>query len=398
MWQVNWTVKASKFCNLRCKYCYEWDELARREQIAPDQWVHIFATAHRYHRLQQARFEEPGRTNIVWHGGEPLLLAPTYMESVLERQRRALGADALARGEFQNVLQTNLVAVSDGKLDLLARERFHLGVSLDWLPGVRLDLRGRETEARVKKNLERVLEHGIPVTVSTVLAGHTIAHLPHIHDACAELGVPLNLIPMFEAPQVSSQASFATTNDAIVDALADLFEHWMAAGCPIRVEPISTYLITVLQRMSGLERPVLDRRVVGETFLTVNTNGDVYQPRERYVTGRSLGNLFRQSIDEILSSPAYAALLGRDAELLVRHCGQCRYRGACEGYPVLARPHHWAEGSCPIASRVCDYIEGQLRADDFDERTIREWLPMNEMATATLGGVRSGRLTVTFGE
>ncbi|MGZ9074186.1 MAG: radical SAM protein [Burkholderiaceae bacterium] len=385
MWQVNWTVKASKFCNLRCAYCYEWDELARREQIAPDQWEHIFTAASRYHQLQWERFEEPGRSHIVWHGGEPLLLAPSYMESVLERQRYVFGADALAQGELQNVLQTNLVAVTDSKLDLLAREKFRLGVSLDWLPGVRLDLRGRETEARVMQNLARVLERGIPVVVSTVLAGHTIAHLPRIHGACAELGVPLHLIPMFKAPHVSSQASFATTDGAIADALGDLFDHWMAAGCPVRVEPISTYLVTVLQRISGLERPALGRRVVGETFLTVNTNGDVYQPRERYVTGRSLGNLFRQSIDEILASPAYAASLERDAELLVRHCRQCRYRGGCEGYPVLARPHHWADGPCPIASRVCNYIEGQLRADDLDELTIREWLPMNEMATATLG-------------
>lgn len=385
MWQVNWTVKASKFCNLRCKYCYEWDELARREQIAPDQWEHIFAAADRYHRLQQLRFGETGRTRIVWHGGEPLLLAPSYLESVLERQRRVLGAEAIARGEFQNVLQTNLVALSESRLDILAREGFHLGVSLDWLPGVRLDLRGRETEARVTQNLARVLERGIPVVVSTVLAGHTIAHLPRIHDACAELNVPLHLLPMFEAPQAPAQTSFATTDRAIADALGDLFDHWLESGCPIRVEPISTYLVTVLQRMGGLERPLLDRRVVGETLLTVNTNGDVYLPRERYIPGLSLGNLFRQSIDEILLSPAHATSLERDAELLRRHCSQCRYRGACDGYPVLARPQQWVAGPCPIASRVCNYIESRLRADGLDELTVREGLPLNEMATATLG-------------
>jgi radical SAM protein with 4Fe4S-binding SPASM domain len=190
---------------------------------------------------------------------------------------------------------------------------------------------------------------------------------------------------MFDAPQAPSQASFATTDRAIVDALVDLFDHWMESGCPIRVEPISTYLVTVLQRMGGLERPVLDRRVAGETLLTVNTNGDVYLPRERYTPGLALGNLFCQSIDEILASPAYAASLERDADLVGRHCRQCRYRGACDGYPVLARSHHWAEGPCPIASRVCNCIESRLRADGLDELTVREGLPLNKMATATLG-------------
>jgi hypothetical protein len=27
MWQVTWTVKATKLCNLRCRYCYEWPHL-----------------------------------------------------------------------------------------------------------------------------------------------------------------------------------------------------------------------------------------------------------------------------------------------------------------------------------------------------------------------------------
>lgn len=384
MWQVNWTVKASKFCNLRCAYCYEWDELARREQITPRQWEHIFAAALRYHRLQQARFEEPGRTNIVWHGGEPLLLSPNYFDSVLECQQEIVGTEALAGGEFQNILQTNLVALTESRLDLLAREGFQLSVSLDWQPGVRVDLRGRETETRVVQNLERVLRRGIPVRVATVLGRHTIAHLPRIHDACAELGLPLHLLPMYEAPS-PTQASYAVTEGQIADAMGELFDHWMAAGCPIRIEPISTWLVTVLQRMGGLERAALDRRVIGETFLTVNTNGDVYQPRERYAEGRSLGNLFVQSIDEILASSAYAESLERDADLLRRHCRQCRFRGTCDGYPVLARPHDWAEGPCPIASRVLDYIENRLRSDGFDDLSIREALPLSEIATTTLG-------------
>lgn len=383
MWQVNWTVKASKGCNLRCTYCYEWNELAHREQISPDQWERVLDAALRYHRLQQMRFDEPGLTNIVWHGGEPLLLAGEYMESVLDRQRRVFGA-AQARGELRNRMQTNLFAVSDARLDLLAHEGFHLGVSLDWVPGVRLDQRGRTTEARVMRNLQRVLERRIPVTVTTVLGSHTLAQLPHIHDACAELGVPLNLIPMFDAPQLPSHPFLVATDRAIVDALMDLYEHWVAAACPIRVEPLSTCLVTVLQRICGLERPQLDRRTAGESFLTVNTNGDLHLPRERYGDGHALGNVFSRSIDEILASPAYRASLDRDADLIERHCRNCRHRRACDGHPVLARPHDWPARPCPIVARVCDRIEESLVADGFDASTIRAQLPLNEVATVTL--------------
>lgn len=383
MWEVSWTVKASKGCNLRCTYCYEWDELAHRERISPDQWERVFDAALRYHRLQQIRFDEPGLTNIVWHGGEPLLLASAYVESVLERQRRVLGA-APARGELCNRLQTNLFAVSDARLDLLAREHFHLGVSIDWAPGVRLDQLGRPTEPRVMRNLQRVLERRIPVTVATVLGSHTLAELPRIHDVCAELSVPLNLIPMFDAPQLASHPFLVPTDRAIVDALMRLYEHWIAAACPIPVEPLSTCLITVLQRGCGLGRPQLDRRTAGESFLTVNTNGDLYLPRERYGDGKALGNIFSQSIDGILASPACRASFDRDEELIQRHCRSCTHRGACDGHPVLARPHAWPAGPCPIVARVCDRIAESLAAEGFDARAIRAELPLNDIATARL--------------
>jgi uncharacterized protein len=389
MWQVYWTVKATKFCNLRCAYCYEWNELSRRERIAPAQWGKIFVAARRYHALQSERLGETGRTCIVWHGGEPLLLPVAYFEDVLARERAVFGAAALASGEVRNRLQSNLVAASDEKLDLLSDHRFGLGVSLDWVPGVRLDLHGRETETQVLRNLKRVRDRGIPLTVATVLAGHTLAHLRRIHDQCAELEVPLHLLPMFDPPQSAPQIG-PSSDRAIVAALTDLYDHWVETGCAIRVEPLSSCLTTVLQRLCGLERPAYDRSVAGEQLLTVNTNGDLYTPRERYRDDLALGNVFRQTIEEILESPAYAASLARDSELADRHCGNCRYSGACDRHPVLARPHSWPAGPCPIVSRVCDYIEQRLAGEEVDASTLRDWLPLRAMTSGSLN--RSLRL------
>jgi uncharacterized protein len=253
-------------------------------------------------------------------------------------------------------------------------------VSLDWVPGVRLDRHGRETEAQVLRNLQRVHDRGIPATVATVLAGHTLAHLRRFHDRCAELELPLQLLPMFEPPKSAPQIDSASDR-AIVAALADLYDHWVDTGCAIRVEPLSTCLSTVLQRMCGLERPSYDRRVAGEQLLTVNTNGDLYTPRERYREGSALGNLFRQGIDEILASPAYSASLARDTELADRHCGHCRFSGACDRHPVLVRPHGWPAGPCPIVSHVCDYIEHCLAGEDVDGPMLLDWLPLHAMAS-----------------
>lgn len=41
MWTMSWTVKVSKLCNLRCRYCYEWEGLANPARISLAEWAKI---------------------------------------------------------------------------------------------------------------------------------------------------------------------------------------------------------------------------------------------------------------------------------------------------------------------------------------------------------------------
>src|SRR5262245_49181019 len=74
--------KISKFCNLRCTYCYEFDELANKQRMSLDQlrafFVHVADAAQRYGR---------NSLHFVWHGGEPLLIPLDYYEQIGQMQR-----------------------------------------------------------------------------------------------------------------------------------------------------------------------------------------------------------------------------------------------------------------------------------------------------------------------
>ena len=134
--------------------------------------------------------------------------------------------------------------------------------------------------------------------------------------------------------------------------------------------------------MTGLQRLPHARREFGEHVLVVNTDGTLYAHSERYVSGSALGNLFDQSIDEIIESSSYAASLSRNGLLLARHCEQCRMFGACDGLPVQTHPHRWPEGPCPVASRVCSFIEEYLREEGADEAMVGELNPLGWPARA----------------
>jgi uncharacterized protein len=366
MWGITWTVKASKLCNLRCLYCYEWESLSDRARIPVAGWAKILVAVRRYHEILSNRFGESGRTTINWHGGEPLLLPFGYMEDVLGLERKILGHSALQDGTFANFMQTNLYALDAERMDLLRREGFELGVSFDMAPGMRLTRAGRQTEERVLSNLRRVLAKGVPVWGVVVLAAHTVPRLREICDFFRDLGIPVSLSPLSQAPLNVRGSPFAMTDPQVLAALQDLFVHWWEGGATSVIEPLREYLQTALMRMTELQRLPYDRRQYGDRVIVVDTDGSLYPVVDRYVAGRSIGNVLEQPLDEILASSAYSLSLQREDTRRTTCCGDCHFLGACDTYPAFSTPQPSEAGRCRIAwemqSFIEDYIDWSLTA------------------------------------
>jgi len=67
---VEWVVKISKLCNLRCTYCYEFPFLGNPERMSLHDLFRMFQHIADYYS------DNPKRMDFVWHGGEPLLRLP----------------------------------------------------------------------------------------------------------------------------------------------------------------------------------------------------------------------------------------------------------------------------------------------------------------------------------
>ena len=156
MKSVEWVIKASKFCNLRCEYCYEWNSLGDSARISLDGWRRIIGAIRSYHLALGRRLGEPVEARLIWHGGEPLTLPPAYLDSAMSLQHELL--DDL---RHSILLQTNLYRLPANTLDVLLRHRVKLGVSMDVFGGVRRDVRGVETEDAVVANMDSLDRRGI---------------------------------------------------------------------------------------------------------------------------------------------------------------------------------------------------------------------------------------------
>ena len=373
MLRTTWTIKASKLCNLRCRYCYEWNELGDPARLSLPEWGKIFRAIRRASELQSQRLGVPVKAQIVWHGGEPLLLPDDYLRAVLALEEEILGRDALHAGTYMNAIQTNLYKLTEEKLALLKEGRFHVGVSMDLAGGVRLTAGGQRTEQRVAENMDRLARASIPFGAITVLAGHTVKHLRAIYDFMESLNLSFRVLPLFAAPLNTPGASFAVSNEEMAAALCDLFLYWLERDFSVTVAPLKHYLQTALLQIHGLESTPWRRREHGDGVLIVNTDGSLYQVIDAYEEGKALGNLFHQPIEEILASEAYAASLDRNDALEAEHCAACAFRDTCTHGPVFeSRMANLPGGRCAVAYAVQDFIGNHLRHIGFDASALRE--------------------------
>jgi uncharacterized protein len=369
--EVNWIIKASKLCNLRCRYCYEWNELDRVDRIQLSQWTRLLEAVRDYHvgLLASGRAV---RSNLIWHGGEPLLLPRAYFEEVFERQKEILGS---ADVDYCNVLQSNLYSVPDSILDLVEREGVQLGVSFDLVPGVRVTAGGEESETIVAANIDRLQKRGLHLGAVVVLAGHTSRHIRRIYDFYAARTMPVRFLPLFDAPLNTPDADFAITSRSTVAALKRLFDHWIGCGRRTAVWPLIDYIYVALLRRTGETRQAYDRSRVGEWALLVNTDGTLYHRPDAYNNALAIGNVFAQTIGDIVQSPAYDDSIQRDRRLARRFCERCEYLGACNTIPIFESPrreigHH----RCGIAYPLYRYVERYLNDRRFTTAQIQQIL------------------------
>ena len=204
------------------------------------QWELLLQAVRGYHRtVERSVGPDRGvRSNIIWHGGEPLLLPTRYFEDVF-----ALEREVLSDVDHRNVLQSNLYVMPSRTMDVLEQEHVQLGVSFDLVPGVRLARDGSTTEEAVAANIERLQARGVQLGAVVVLAGHTAPHVRRIYDFFAGRDLPVRFLPMFDAPLNTPEAAFALSEAATVRTLQQLFRHWMRAT-PCRRRGLSSTTCT----------------------------------------------------------------------------------------------------------------------------------------------------------
>ena len=325
-------VKISKYCNLRCSYCYEYAELGNRATISIANFEKLFNNLSAYTPVDcNGTSLDSEELKLVWHGGEPFMVKLTYYEEIGRLQRAIFGE----RFHCNNSAQTNLTVLTDEHLQHLQERRFFqsIGISFDVYGDQRIDAKGRSSTDKVLRNLQRLKDSNINFGGIAVLSRDTLSKIANVYKFYNSIDVQFRVLPFHLAAFEDQTGVHGLRSDEIASAMCEVFDLWLQSENPTMVLPIDSYIDYAIAYMSGASKQYYDKDA-DENVLVVNTDGTTYGVVETYQEQHCYGNMFDQSLEEIFASPNRRRMIAESSARVEKYCARCPYFGACPGMDV----------------------------------------------------------------
>lgn len=364
MWQpqkVQFVVKLTKLCNLRCKYCYEYPFLADTAKMElPDleKMLHNIAGGLNRYGVTQCEF--------ILHGGEPLLLPATYYYDLYALQKEILEKPGIV---FRNVIQSNLTNLKEEHIQLMKDGVIAaVGVSIDLFGNERVNIAGKNMDHKTLHNMQWLHKEGIGFGAISVLSKKTAPHIEEMFSFFNRSNISWRILPIDLVGFEGQHDHNVLSAGEICSVFKTLFEAWLRSSNAIKLEPLNEYIDAAIASINGTPLQRFNKAAHDSLFV-VNTNGDTYSEADAYDAKFSYGNIFNQTFDQLLASPARGRAIARANLITSSTCDHCEHYGYCNGFRMAestTEKLYWdTDGniSCTVIKPMIDYIKERLREE-----------------------------------
>jgi uncharacterized protein len=361
-------VKLSKFCNLRCAYCYEHRELHVRDTMGEETLRSLFADIDRFGDHLSA-LGIPPKFSFVWHGGEPLLLPREFYVRTAELQNAHIRKFA-----FRNSVQTNLFGIDRSTLKFVSDAGWKLGVSIDFAEGIRTNAGRRDSNASVMRAAEALRKSGGHFGAISVLGTHNAHLLADAYDWVAEFADGWRILPAFEGGPEENMVALRLPDEDVVRVLLEIFRRRANSKKHIRIAPLDDHIKWATLKIAGQRLACDAARDSLDNIFVVNVNGDVFTRPFAYDPAHRLGNIRDASMIDMIAGPAYRSCQSAITRRKIRNCTNCESFGFCDTSPMH---EHGAvagnDGRCVVTRGAVRGIESELVDAGIDSAVIASW-------------------------
>lgn len=346
-------VNPTERCNLDCTYCYIPRDMRRDgAHMATDRLLAALERLKGYFATVMPAGRKP---RVIFHGAEPLM------------NRDALFAAIDAYGDdYVFGVQTNATLLDDAALSFLTDRRVSIGLSLDGplaaiTDATRLTFGGKSVHHKVLDAMARLRGYESWSVIATCTAKNLDQLVPLVELFHARE------VPTCMLNAVRCTLPGARTVKPADDALAT---HFIAAvershalfresGRKLVVANFANILLAILAPTARRLMCDISPCGGGRAFFALAPDGGLF-PCSEFIGLPEFegGNLFREPVADILASPAFAKVIGRDVDKFAP-CSTCAIRHFC-GSPCPAEAHEMNGGMEKIGA-FCGFYEEQVR-------------------------------------
>lgn len=320
-------LKATEKCNSNCYYC----DVVRKEKTGASMPLEVLETV--FARSNEFLEAKPGeQVEIIWHGGEPLLLGPGYFQSALEIQERLCPA---TEDRISHSIQTNMTCFTEEFVEVFRRLGItSVGTSFDPEPHMRGPGKKIDSDTYKRKFIKALgllerhdLSWGMIYVVTKKSLADPLGVFAFLTNLCLTGGVNMNPVLIYD----DERRGVAVTPEEYVDFLGAIFPTWW--------EHRRRY--PNLGPFKSLKEIIIDGKMslgCGDSGRCTYVHINVAPDGEASQCGRSAdwellpyGNVADKSFDEILHDPQRDQLAERVRTLPGGECRDCRFWEICHG-------------------------------------------------------------------
>jgi uncharacterized protein len=329
--------------------------------------------------------QTPVAIGFIWHGGEPLLMPTDFYWKTLDLQTKIFNDKMF---KISNSVQTNLTVLDGDRLTLLREGFDSVGVSVDVMSDLRVYENGQDSQLRVLENMDKLRDNGIPFGCISVLNKKNIDSIEKIYEFYKKLDLRVRLLPIHQVDDKNQHNGIDVDPYSVLNAFKTIFDLWMEDEQFVWITPVVEMIREVLSYYTpSTECNFYDKRE-WECINVVNINGDVYGYADVYVDGRSYGNIFTTSLADLYGGSKHEESIVAAENRLNLTCANCKFFGACSGYPIAEDGYEYHEldedGAiqCIVHKGMLQYIEYRL----IEEGIINEGtVDLQQLKSITVG-------------
>ncbi len=308
MLQINTLIKPTNECNMRCKYCFA-------EKYGYSDSLLKLETLKKYLKLLSEKYDY---INLVWHGGEPLMVPLSYYDEAYNYCQKL-------DSKFIYSIQTNGTLLNNENVNFFKEHNTSIGLSFDGLSNDKT----RSNTQTILNKIELLHSKNMYPGAIIVVNQNNVNNLVKEYEYFKKLNLGTKMNPMFNDGAAKENNFFNLKPDNYIQSFVDFFKYWaFDINCNINVSTCMNFANLIINECSS----ICTHNSCLKKWLCLDSNGHLYPCDRLCLNEYDLGNVSNMSvIDEAFENESFIKLLQKNILRRQNCIDTCEYFKNCYG-------------------------------------------------------------------